>query len=269
MLLGLVTPDQRAGRAARRADPAGPRAGAAPGRARSSRARRSTRTCPGAHNLVRLDAADRDRRPGAPAAARIDAALERVGLSRRRGQAVPDLLARHEAAARPRRRAAAAARPARARRADERPRPAGHPRGPHAGARAGRRGPHGAARRRTCWPRSSRSAPRRRHARRPRSSPQGTLQELPALARALGAWSRPRRSRPPRRCCAGWAAGVEPSRTPTAAACAPSCPTRRSRTSRARSCTPTSPVRGIAVVGAGRWRTCSSTLTGEGFDVVG
>ena len=82
----------------------------------------------GRANLRRLDAADRTADPRT-AGARIDAALDRVGLLRRGDQALPRLLARHAAAARHRRGAARAARAAGPGRADQRPRPAGHPRG--------------------------------------------------------------------------------------------------------------------------------------------
>ena len=60
----------------------------------------------GRDNLRRLDAADRTVDP-ATVDARIDEALDRVGLPRRRDQALPHLLPRHAPASRHRRRPAA------------------------------------------------------------------------------------------------------------------------------------------------------------------
>ncbi len=76
----------------------------------------------------RRSRAGRDRRRAGPGRAR-----------RRRPAAGAGLLAGHAAAARPGRRAAAAAAAAGPRRADQRPRPAGHPRDPRPAARAERR----------------------------------------------------------------------------------------------------------------------------------
>ena len=86
----------------------------------------------GRANLARLDAADRTTDPRT-ARARVDAALDRVGLLAAATKQLPRLLPRHAAAARDRQLPAALARPPGARRADERPRPPGHPRGPVAG----------------------------------------------------------------------------------------------------------------------------------------
>ena len=76
------------------------------------------------------------RRASAPGGARrtragrVDDALEQVGLGGVDERPVRGLLARHAAAPRPGRSAAARAAAAGARRADQRPRPAGHPRDP-------------------------------------------------------------------------------------------------------------------------------------------
>ena len=112
----------------------------------------------GAQNLRRLDVSDATADPRDES----DPHRRRAGAGRaHRGgrQEVPQLLTRHEAAARPRGRVAPTARPAHPRRADERPRPARHARGPSTRARAR----HSTAR--PCWSpaicsaRSSRSPP--------------------------------------------------------------------------------------------------------------
>ena len=141
MLLGLVLPDQRPGRAARRTPmPAGavqvlPRVGALV----------EGPACypflTGRDNLARLDAGRPHRRP----AYRGPADRCGPGPGRpagRGGQALPQLLPRHEAAAGHRGRPAGAARADRPGRADQRPRPAGHPRGPGADPADRRRGRH-------------------------------------------------------------------------------------------------------------------------------
>ena len=112
----------------------------------------------GRRNLALFDAMapDGDRRTRRGAGRR----RARAGRAGRRGRAAgPRVLPRHAAAARPRRRAAAAPAAAGARRADQRPRPAGHPGDPRAAARP----QPGRARRSsspaTCSARSSRCAP--------------------------------------------------------------------------------------------------------------
>ena len=111
----------------------------------------------GQDNLARCDAADRTADPRT-AAARIGEALDRVGLLVGGPQAVPPLLTRHEAAARHRRQPADPAGADRAGRADQRARPAGHPRGPRAHPQDRRRAGSPCSSPRTCSPRSSRSA---------------------------------------------------------------------------------------------------------------
>ena len=130
---------RRRDRAARRAD-----AGAAP--ARALRRVGALVEGPAFHPYLSGRANLRPARRRRPAQrrrarprARIDAALDRVGLLAAAAQALPRVLAGHAAAARHRQRAADAARPAGARRADQRPRPAGHPRGPAPDRRARRR----------------------------------------------------------------------------------------------------------------------------------
>ena len=91
----------------------------------------------GEQNLRRLDVSDASADPATSSAPHRAALVARRAHGRRR-QEVPQLLARHEAAARSRRRVAAAAPVADPRRADQRPRSAGHSRGAQAGTRAGR-----------------------------------------------------------------------------------------------------------------------------------
>ena len=157
MLLGLVRPDGRRARPAGRVDAGPRRPPCCPGSARWSRVRRSTRTCPGATTCAG------STRPTAPptrrtARARIATALDRVGLSAAAGKRYRAYSLGMRQRLAHRRRAADAAGTADPRRADQRPRPAGHPRG----ARAGRRRSPPRARPccspPTCWPRSSRCA---------------------------------------------------------------------------------------------------------------
>ena len=143
MLLGLVRPTSGShtllGGRSRRT-----RSGCCRGSARWSRGRRSTRTCPAATTCAgwTRPTGPPTRRP----APRADRRCPRPGRAgRRRDQAVPELLAGHAAAAGHRRRPAAAPRAADPRRADQRPGPAGHPRGPFAGQRSRRGRRHGAA----------------------------------------------------------------------------------------------------------------------------
>ena len=106
-----------------------------PGSAPWSRARPSTPTCRAGRTCVRLDAADRAADPGtARGADRRRAGPGRPARGRR--QALPRVLPRHAPATRDRRGAAAATRPAGPRRADQRPRPAGHPGGPLTSSRS-------------------------------------------------------------------------------------------------------------------------------------
>ena len=84
------------------------------GSARSSRAPVSTPTSPGRANLHRLDVADRYA-SSATRRARVDAALDRVGLTHAAEEERARVLARNEAAAGHRERAAVAARADRAR----------------------------------------------------------------------------------------------------------------------------------------------------------
>ena len=105
MLLGLVYPTAGTRRAARRAD-ARRRAGRVLPRVGSLVEGPAFHPyLSGRANLARIDAADRTADPRT-AQARIDAALERVGLLSAAEEAVPGLLARHEAAAGHRRRPA-------------------------------------------------------------------------------------------------------------------------------------------------------------------
>ena len=83
----------------------------------------------GRANLARLDAADRYSDPRT-SRVRIDAALDRVGLARSRGEALSGVLARHAPAIGDRKLAADAARPAGAGRTHQWARSAGHSRGP-------------------------------------------------------------------------------------------------------------------------------------------
>ncbi len=76
----------------------------------------------------------------------------------RGAEALPGVLARHAAAAGHRQRPADAAGPAGARRADQRPGPAGHPRGAAPDRRPGRRRGRPCWCPRTCWPRWTRCA---------------------------------------------------------------------------------------------------------------
>ena len=149
----------------------------------------------GRANLARLDAADRTADPST-AGRRIDAALDRVGLTAAAEEALPGLLAGHAAAARHRRRPAAAARAAHARRADERPRPAGHPRGPHAGPGARLRRRHRA----DLLPPAGRGRAdlhaRRRHARRQAGRPGHARRAAPQPAAPGRGRDRPPRPRP-------------------------------------------------------------------------
>ena len=123
-----------------------------------SRGRRFHPYLTGRANLARLDASDATADPRTSRHRRATEALERVGPRGGRGEALPAVLARHEAAPRPGGRPAAPARAARARRADQRPRPAGHARGPAPRPRARGRRARPCWSRRTCSPRSSRSA---------------------------------------------------------------------------------------------------------------
>ena len=145
-------------RAARPADAGRARPPCCPGSAPWSRARPSIPTSRAATTCVRLDAADRtaDRRDRAGADRRGARPGRAAG---RRGQALPRLLAGHAAAAGHRRRPAARRGPAGARRADQRARPAGHPRGAPPGRVARRRRARPCWSPATCCPRSSRCAP--------------------------------------------------------------------------------------------------------------
>ncbi|CAA9357149.1 MAG: Efflux ABC transporter, ATP-binding protein, partial [uncultured Frankineae bacterium] len=132
---GPGDPDQRAGAAARRTHPAGQRTGPPP-----RRGARGGTGVPPVPLGPRQPRPARRRRPHRRPAHQPHADRHRPragGAGSRRDQALPHLLARHEAAARARRRAAAPARAVRAGRAHQRARPAGDPGGPHAGARAG------------------------------------------------------------------------------------------------------------------------------------
>ena len=124
----------------------------------------------GRANLARIDAADRTADPGT-ARRRIDAALERVGLLAAAEEALPGLLARHEAAAGHRRGPAPAARADHPGRAHQRPGPAGHPGGARADPGDRHRRHHRA---RLLAPAGRGRAdlhPRRRHAHRPAGVP--------------------------------------------------------------------------------------------------
>ena len=127
--------------------------------ARWSRGRRRTPHLSGRANLALFDAMGPAAAAVAPGGAGSTTPSSGSASARRRRAPGPRLLARHAAAARPGRRAAAAAAAAGARRADQRPRPAGHPRDPRAAARAQRgRAPRSSSPA-TCSPRSSRCAP--------------------------------------------------------------------------------------------------------------
>ena len=190
MLLGLVTPTAGSGRAARPADAGAGGRGAAPGRARWSRARPSTPTSPAATNLRRLDAADRTADPRT--AERADRRRARPGRpAGRRRQALPRLLAGHAAAARHRQRAAA--RRATCWCSTSRP-TASTRRAPARSARWSGRSPTTAPpcwSRATCCPRSSRCAPTSASCTSGRLVAQGTSAEVRAGTRARGDRSRP------------------------------------------------------------------------------
>ena len=97
---------------------------------------------PGADNLLGTTPPTRPPIPRTRRA-RVDAALERVGLSAAAGKKAKAYSLGHEAAARPRRRAPPAARTAGPGRADQRPRPAGHARNPFTGPGVGGGRHHG------------------------------------------------------------------------------------------------------------------------------
>ena len=158
MLLGLVAADRRAASSCSASRCRGRRATVLPRVGALVEGPAFHPYLSGRDNLLRLDAADRTAaRARGPGPDRRGAGPGRP--DRGREQALPQLLARHAAAARPRRGAAAAARPARARRADQRPRPAGHPRGAPPAARGVRPRARRSSSPPTCSPRSSRSAP--------------------------------------------------------------------------------------------------------------
>ena len=136
MLLGLVLPTQRRGRAARasRMPRAGRRVLPRVGALIEGPAALRAPVRPGQPGAARRRRARRARGAPAPAADRRGARAGRPG--RGRPAAGQGLLAGHAAAAGPGRRAAAPSRAAGARRADQRPGPAGHPRDPRPAAGA-------------------------------------------------------------------------------------------------------------------------------------
>ena len=235
-----------------------------PGSVRSSRGRPSTPTCPAGPTSSRLDAADLLARPRtARAADRRGARPGRPARGRR--QALPRLLPRYAAAAGHRRRTAHAAGAARPRRADERPGPAGHPRGPPPRRLARRRTARPSSSPATCSPRWSRCAPISASCSDGRLVAQGTVSEVRAdrapTARVLDRPARPSR---PRFCAELGIGGVEAARRGPRGRPAPSRPRRSSRRSSTQ-----------GVVGRGFPVTTPSledlfvSLTGEGFDVSG